>query len=354
MIADDPNNADALNSFGYMLAERGQKLDEAVAFVQRALAIEPGNGAYLDSLGWAYYKQNRLDQAEAPLREAAAQLPTVLGHSGSSRRSPEQARPVRGSDRRLAEGARRRWRVHLALGDRRQDQIGAPETWPKKVSSPFRFFSSRSVWRRADNRACDAAGRRRHAGAGFCAGIRQARAACDSVRTLQAELGLSGRAAGQRMRGRVLAGLVPGALRLEGVAPFGAPVFILVADGARGTLLLSRERRVVQDAPPEEILNALVGIRLGADDLRAMLSGCVKAAAEPTGARAYGADWLAVDLAAGGTVYLRRIGNAWRIVAGRYGGLEIDYAAFQGDRPSQVVLRGAGSRASRSRWTRWK
>lgn len=77
MIAEDPKNADALNSLGYMLAERGQKLDEAVSFVQRALEIDPGNGAYLDSLGWAYYKLNRLDQAEAPLKEAAAQLPTV-------------------------------------------------------------------------------------------------------------------------------------------------------------------------------------------------------------------------------------------------------------------------------------
>jgi tetratricopeptide (TPR) repeat protein len=77
IIADEPKNADALNSFGYMLAERGQKLDEAIGFIQRALAIEPDNGAYLDSLGWAYYKQNRLDQAEAPLRKAAAQLSTV-------------------------------------------------------------------------------------------------------------------------------------------------------------------------------------------------------------------------------------------------------------------------------------
>ena len=77
LIAEDPNNADALNSLGYMLAERAQKLDEAVSLVQRALVIEPGNGAYLDSLGWAYYKQNRFEQAEAPLKEAAAQLPTV-------------------------------------------------------------------------------------------------------------------------------------------------------------------------------------------------------------------------------------------------------------------------------------
>lgn len=174
----------------------------------------------------------------------------------------------------------------------------------------------------------------------FAAAYAGARTACERVRSMQVEIGLSGRAAGQRMRGRVLAGLIPAALRLEGVAPFGAPVFILVADGARGTLLLSRERRVVRDAAPEEILNALVGIRLGPDDLRAMLSGCVRAAADATAARSYGEDWLAVDLAAGGTMYLRRGAGAWRIVAGRYGGLEIDYPAFHGDRPSQVVLRG--------------
>ena len=77
IIAEDPNNADALNSLGYMFAERGQRLEEAVTLVEKALAIEPGNGAYLDSLGWAYYKLNQLDQAEGPLKEAAKQLPTV-------------------------------------------------------------------------------------------------------------------------------------------------------------------------------------------------------------------------------------------------------------------------------------
>jgi hypothetical protein len=77
-------------------------------------------------------------------------------------------------------------------------------------------------------------------------------------------------------------------LRLEGVAPFGTPVFILVADGSRGTLLLSRDRRVVRDADVADILDALIGLRLGPDDLRAVLSGCVKAAAEPASARAYG------------------------------------------------------------------
>ena len=77
LIADDPKNPDALNSLAYMLAERGQKLDAAIGLVQQALAIDPGNGAYLDTLGWVYYKQNRIEQAEAPLREAAGKLPGV-------------------------------------------------------------------------------------------------------------------------------------------------------------------------------------------------------------------------------------------------------------------------------------
>jgi tetratricopeptide (TPR) repeat protein len=97
IIADDPKDADALNSLAYMFAERGQKLDEAVGLVQRALEIEPGNGAYLDTLGWAYYKQNRFDQAEAPLKEAAEKLPAVsviqdhFGDLLSKRGSHEEA-----------------------------------------------------------------------------------------------------------------------------------------------------------------------------------------------------------------------------------------------------------------------
>jgi tetratricopeptide (TPR) repeat protein len=77
LIVGDPKNADALNSLGYMLAERGQRLDESVSFVERALVLDPGNPAYLDSLGWAYYKQGKLDAAEPPLREASEKLPAV-------------------------------------------------------------------------------------------------------------------------------------------------------------------------------------------------------------------------------------------------------------------------------------
>jgi tetratricopeptide (TPR) repeat protein len=76
LLARNPNHAPALNYLGYMLAERGRSLQEAVELIGRALDRDPGNPAYLDSLGWAYFKLNRLDLAERPLREAAAALVT--------------------------------------------------------------------------------------------------------------------------------------------------------------------------------------------------------------------------------------------------------------------------------------
>jgi tetratricopeptide (TPR) repeat protein len=85
VLAIDPHNAPVLNYYGYMLANRGVRLDEAISLVQRALAEDPGNAAYLDSLGWAYYKEHRLAEAENYLRQAIshnAHDPTILTHLG--------------------------------------------------------------------------------------------------------------------------------------------------------------------------------------------------------------------------------------------------------------------------------
>jgi tetratricopeptide (TPR) repeat protein len=70
LLKSNPSNATVLNYLGYMLADRGVRLDEAVRYVKDALAIEPRNGAYLDSLGWAYFKLNDLQKAEQYLLEA--------------------------------------------------------------------------------------------------------------------------------------------------------------------------------------------------------------------------------------------------------------------------------------------
>jgi Flp pilus assembly protein TadD len=83
-----PDDANALNALGYMFADRGERLDEAVDLLTRALKIEPGNPSFLDSLGWAYFKQGQLTQAEAPLAEAAEKMPdnsVIQDHLGDLR-----------------------------------------------------------------------------------------------------------------------------------------------------------------------------------------------------------------------------------------------------------------------------
>ena len=85
VLALNPKNAEALNYYGYMLADRGVRLDDARDMIQRALDQEPFNGAYLDSLGWTYFKQNKIEDAEVALRKAAEREPhdpTIRTHLG--------------------------------------------------------------------------------------------------------------------------------------------------------------------------------------------------------------------------------------------------------------------------------
>ena len=81
----DPQAAPALNYLGYMNADRGVKLEESLNYVKQALAFEPSNGAYLDSLGWVYFKLGKYDLAEENLTKAEARMgsdPTVQEHLG--------------------------------------------------------------------------------------------------------------------------------------------------------------------------------------------------------------------------------------------------------------------------------
>jgi tetratricopeptide (TPR) repeat protein len=76
ILEREPDNAPTLNYLGYMLADRGERLDESVAYLKKALEIDPDNGSYLDSLGWAYFKGNKLELADDNLKRAAEQLKT--------------------------------------------------------------------------------------------------------------------------------------------------------------------------------------------------------------------------------------------------------------------------------------
>lgn len=81
----DPNHAEALNYLAYMWAERGKELDQALAFVKRALELQPSSGAFVDTLGWIYYMQGNYTQALVEINRAAELIPedpTILEHLG--------------------------------------------------------------------------------------------------------------------------------------------------------------------------------------------------------------------------------------------------------------------------------
>jgi tetratricopeptide (TPR) repeat protein len=80
----NPKHAGALNYLGYMLADRNVRLEEAHDLIKRAVDLDPENAAYLDSLGWVYFRQGKLDDARGLLERALARLqdPTVHDHLG--------------------------------------------------------------------------------------------------------------------------------------------------------------------------------------------------------------------------------------------------------------------------------
>lgn len=86
-IALQPDEPSLLNYYGYSLVDRGEKLAEALDLIERAVAIEPRNGAYVDSLGWAYFRLGRLHEAVEQLERAAtleSADPVVNDHLGDA------------------------------------------------------------------------------------------------------------------------------------------------------------------------------------------------------------------------------------------------------------------------------
>jgi tetratricopeptide (TPR) repeat protein len=84
-LALDPDNASIENDLGYMYADRGIKLDDAITMLKKAVSTDPQNYAFLDSLAWAYYKQGQYAMAEDYERRASLRMasdPTLLDHLG--------------------------------------------------------------------------------------------------------------------------------------------------------------------------------------------------------------------------------------------------------------------------------
>ena len=150
--------------------------------------------------------------------------------------------------------------------------------------------------------------------------------ACRNVRTMTAEVSLSGRAGGERLGGTVHAGFKrPSSMRLElHAGPFGSLLFVLGADASGATLLLPRDEQVAR-APADEILAALTGLALTPADLQAILTGCVVPDPQPLGGRTHQGGWISIDLDGGATLYLQRTGGSWRVRAATRPDARVEY-----------------------------
>jgi outer membrane lipoprotein-sorting protein len=173
--------------------------------------------------------------------------------------------------------------------------------------------------------------------------VADATSTCRAVSTITAEITAAGSVGGQRFRARLSAGLAPPAsARLEAAAPFGAPMFILVANGNDATLLLPHDGRVLEHGRPEAVLEALAGVPLDASGLRAALTGCAVTPAID-GAKRLADDWRMVP--DGSTeIYLHHENQPdhWRLVATVFHPAKdgddwrAEYRDFQGGLPRSV------------------
>ena len=90
-IKYNPRSARAYNFLGYLYADRNVKIEESQSLILKALEIEPNNGAYVDSLGWVYYRKGQFSEALEKLLEAekilsdeASSDPAVFDHIGDT------------------------------------------------------------------------------------------------------------------------------------------------------------------------------------------------------------------------------------------------------------------------------
>jgi hypothetical protein len=174
--------------------------------------------------------------------------------------------------------------------------------------------------------------------------------ACRAIRTITAEIAVSGSVGGRRLRGRLIAGLAaPASARLEAPAPFGQPVFIFVARDDDATVLLPRDQRVLEHGRPAAVLEAVTGVSLDPAELRTTLTGCADAAPVDQ-ARALASGWLMIP--GPKQLYLRQSKPAdpWRIVAAiahDSSGAEwrAEYSDFADGLPRAIRLASTGSNA---------
>jgi hypothetical protein len=168
----------------------------------------------------------------------------------------------------------------------------------------------------------------------------EATEACRDVRSFSAEMRPSGHVGGQRLGGTIH-GAVTAAdqIHLEMPASFGDPYFVLAGSGARATLVRNDKR--VLTAQADEILDALIGLKLSPRQLLAIFAGCVDQSPSVGGGARFG-QTIAVSTDRA-RVFLQPVDGRWRPVAAELGDLRIEYTGFGAATPGRVAIRSTSS-----------
>ena len=261
--ARDPLSAPALNYLGYMLADRGQKLPEALSLIERALKVDPDNPSYLDSQAWTLFKMKRPRGGRAAARQGACDA-RQLGHPGAPRRGAwppwgAVTTPPRPGRRSTATGGHRprRHRERLkALGRTRSDARRCPAC-PAPAGLVLAAAGLRPAPRRSRRvpAARPPTTRRRQA-------FPAATAHCAGLRTATTTIRLWAGSDNRRCVPSCSPASRPGLAAFEAVAPFGPPGFILAGTDDRATLVFPREAQVLDGAAVPDVLGALAGLTL--------------------------------------------------------------------------------------------
>lgn len=163
------------------------------------------------------------------------------------------------------------------------------------------------------------------------------RTPCAAAGALTADLRVAGRVDGERIRGTLQLGVDDTAVRIEGVPPFGAPLFLLAGKAEAATLLFVRENAYVPDTPVEALIEALVGLPLTPADLHGLVAGCGVAPGAVAGGAAYGDTWRRVDGAGGTRLWMTRGADGVPVLrVAETTGWRLDYA----DRAAGTAVRG--------------
>jgi hypothetical protein len=167
-------------------------------------------------------------------------------------------------------------------------------------------------------------------------------ARCQGLTSMTAEVGLSGRVDGRKVRGRLQVGLTrEGGVRIEAVAPFGAPLFTIAGKPGGGVLWLPRSRETVR-ATPAEILDSLTGVSLTPSGLFEILTACPGESDAVVKTERFASPALArATYRLGTAIWWRPDATPVRPIAAQRDGATVEYGAFAGDRPRSLKLRAA-------------